>query len=113
MTLRTYIISCPSSDHLVDIRRWAGAFGDADRITIQTNQRSVADRSDKKYDTSVGMSLPMADQLTKGLLAVLSGHFDRACTEAQLRIETQAALRLELIAAQSPQPTPQPELDAL
>lgn len=106
---RTYIIDISPSDHLVDIHRWS-AF-EEEGISLWSNQRPLANRKDR--GGSSGMSLEMAQQLCNGLLAVLSGHFDRACTEAALRVETQAALREELIAAQQPSPAPQPELDNL
>lgn len=74
-----------------------------DMVSLHTNNRTLM------------LSTPMAEEIMKGLMAILKGGFDRAISETSLRMEEEYARRREPLRSDSATiPSfPKPELDQL
>lgn len=93
----TYLIEADEG-HVVEI--FSSRFEDGLRISIHSNNRNPALGSN-----STGYSELMARQICNGLLAILSGQFDRAVSETFLRLELEAETRAKQASANKPTPT--------
>ena len=88
---RTYIIA-NTSEHRLSILRVG------DTVYLHSNDRVI------------GFDEEMANEVIKGLMAVVGGAFDRAVTESHLRLEAERAARPS---RSDSAPTPRPGLDLL
>lgn len=75
-----------------------------DMVSLHTNNRTLM------------LSTPMAEEIMKGLMAILKGGFSRALSETSLRMEEESTRRPEPPRSGSatiPSGTTKPELDQL